>query len=92
MTIKARVLELNGKLQGIAGYWEVDGETIVFSDVAADAEITPIRIWREAQEFMKQLDRPARCLAGEGSERFLTRLGWEHLGSCDEGEIFEWQC
>ena len=86
------MLELDGKLQGIAGYWVVNGTAVVFSDTVPDAEIPRLRIWRESLAFMKQLDMPARCLADETSGRFLARLGWEHLGSSDEGEIYEWQC
>lgn len=87
--MRARVLEVDGEVVGIGGYWVLNGVAIVFSDVAGD--ISPIRIWREAVEFMNDLDMPARCVADAGSEKFLKRLGWVHLGSSDDGEVFEWQ-
>jgi len=92
LTVRARVLEVDGKLAGIAGYWMAGDQAVVFSDIAEDVTIPKLRIMREGLAFMKELDVPARCLADEGSGAFLTRLGWEHIGTSDEGEVYQWQC
>ena len=90
-TIRAKVLEApDGQLLGIAGYWVQAGFAVVFSQVVEGAKISKLRIWKESVEFMKGLDVPARCITTT-SGRFLERLGWSHIGSSDQGEVYEWQ-
>lgn len=89
-TIRARVLERDGEVIGIAGYWVDNGVAVVFSDYDREAGITPARMWKEAVVYMRNLKMPARCLATPGSEKFLTRLGWVHTETTESGEMFEW--
>lgn len=78
MSMRATVAELDGRVVGIAGYYMAQGVAFVFSD--CKAELPKMTIWREAVKYMQGLTIPAICVASEGSERFLERLGWKHLG------------
>jgi len=89
-TLRATVWEIDGKVVAMIGYWMIAGQAVVFSDIDPLAEAPAIRIWREAKAFMDNLKHDARCVAQEGSERFLESLGWQHIGTSDDGEIFEW--
>lgn len=84
-TIRARVLEIDGEVMGIAGYYLVNGAAFVFSDNKEG--IPMIRIWREAKAFMESLNLPAICMADENSGPFLERLGWQSV----DGEFYKWQ-
>lgn len=83
-TLRARVLERDGEVIGIAGYYVLNGHALVFSDNREG--IPKMTIWREAVKFMADLKLPAICLASEDSGAFLKRLGWRHV----EGETYQW--
>lgn len=83
-SLRARVLDLDGEVVGIAGYYVLNGHALVFSDNRDG--IPKMTIWREAVKFMADLKLPAVCLASEDSGAFLKRLGWRHV----EGEIYQW--
>jgi len=90
-TIKAQVWETDEKMLAIAGYWTVRGVAVIFSDMVAEMDVAAITIWRQAKGYMQKLDKPAQCIAAPGSETFLARLGWEHIGTSDQGEVFKWE-
>lgn len=88
-TIRAKVLERDGEVVGVAGYYVGGPTAVVFSD--AKEGIPKIRIWREAVKFMRELNLPALCVATPGSEAFLQRLGWTFAGLDDGKEVYRWQ-
>ena len=89
-SIRARVLELDGEVVGVAGYYLVGGIAVMFSDTKAD--IPKLTIWRESKAMMAGMRIPAVCVASDGSGPFLERLGWRHLGPSPDGEVYQWNC
>lgn len=72
------VLDIGGKVAGVAGYRVVGGCLLAFSDVAEG--VPKMTVWRKAHEFMAMLKRTTYCEGSEKSGPFLERLGWQHLG------------
>ena len=89
-SVRAWVLEKNGDVVGIAGYWLAGGRAVVFSDLMQSG-MPKVTIWRAAREFMKKLKIPSLCVAQEGSGPFLERLGWDYLGDSPDGEVYQWE-
>ncbi|WP_456389745.1 hypothetical protein [Profundibacter sp.] len=85
-SIRANVLEIGGKVVGVAGYHIAGGMAVVFSD-GTDA-IPKQRIWRESLKFMRELKIPAICIASDGSGHFLERLGWKYCGPSNDGDVY----
>ena len=83
--MRARVLERDGEVVGIAGYYLVGGVAFMFSDNRDD--IPKLTIWREAKAMMAEMKLPAICTATEQSGPFLERLGWVPVGN----GVYSWQ-
>lgn len=88
MSVRAWAWDVDGEVAAVAGYYLSNGQAVVFSDMIATAP--KIRVWREAKAFMDLLKLPAVCRASTGSEQFLERLGWIHMQSTDDGEVYRW--
>lgn len=86
--LRARALERNGEVLGLAGWYLAAGKAVVFSDMKPG--IPKSLIWREARAFMAELRLPAICVASEGAGPFLERLGWVHVSGSDVGEVYAW--
>ena len=84
-SVRARVLEVDGRIVGVAGYYIEGSCAVVFSDAKED--IPKMTVWREAKAMMQSIRLRGVCTACEGSGPFLERLGWKHMG---EG-VYEWQ-
>lgn len=87
-TVRARVLEVDDQIVGVAGYWLAGGVAVMFSDIRGD--IPNLTIWRESKAMMQSMNIPALCIATAGSERFLERLGWHYVGPSSDGGVFQW--
>ena len=87
--VRARVLEQDGRVVGVAGYHILGGVAVMFSDVSEP--IAPITIWRESKAMMASMKIPALCVAESYSGAFLERLGWSHAGRSADGEVYTWQ-
>lgn len=83
------MLEGGGEVVGIAGYFLGHGHVVVFSDIREG--IPKMTIWREARALMSDVKLPAICIAEETSGPFLERLGWQHVGPSDQGEVYKWR-
>lgn len=77
-TIRAWALEVDGHVEGIAGYYVAGGNAVVFSDV--NEGVKKMTIWRAGLSFVKSLPLPAICEGTEKSKAFLERLGWVQVG------------
>ena len=88
-TIRANVLDVDGEVLGIAGYYLHGGNAVVFSDNKPD--IPKLTIWRQAKALMKSLRLPSVCFATETSGPFLKRLGWQFVEETDAGDMYKWQ-
>jgi hypothetical protein len=87
VTFRGWVWKLDGEAVAIAGYYLTASSAVVFSDIRGD--VSKFKIWREAVAAMKDITIPAICVATRGSERFLERLGWEHVGPSEDGEVYK---
>ncbi len=83
--MRAWVLEIEGEIAGIAGYYFTGGTAVVFSEMRR--AIPAAVIWRESIEMMRKIKFPAICVAQDGSGRFLERLGWV----TEDGEVYKWR-
>ena len=88
-SVRARVLEQNGDIVGVAGYYVACGLRVVFSDMKPG--IPMMTIWRESVAMMKTITPPAICFSDGASGPFLERLGWQHECSTPDGEVYKWQ-
>lgn len=91
-TIRARVAVDGDEVVGIAGYFVRHGMAHVVSEIRGD--LPKQLIWREAVAMMKRINLPAVCLADPaiaGSCRFLERLGWRHVETTEQGEVYSWR-
>lgn len=87
-TIRARVLERDGAVVGVAGYYIINGLAVMFSDSKGD--ISKMTIWRESKAMMDGMKIPAICVSQDGSGPFLERLGWQYVGPSADGEVYKW--
>lgn len=88
-SVRAKIYEIDGDAVGVLGHYIEDGIKVVFSDIKRPAP--KMAIWREAKAIMDNLKGPAVCVAMDGSERFLERLGWKYVDMSDEGAVYQWQ-
>ena len=88
-SVRVWVLEHDGQVLGLAGYFMQDGKAVLFSDVREG--VPKMTIWRAALAFMKSLDMPLVCEGTQKSAAFLERLGWVYVGDNDNGMVFEWR-
>jgi len=88
-SVRARVLEMDGEVVGVAGYYLIGGAALMFSDSKAD--LPKMTIWREAKAMMATMKLPAICVATETSGPFLERLGWARIGGYEANEVYSWQ-
>ncbi len=86
VTMRARVMEVDGEIAAILGYRLIEGAAVVFSEIRKP--IPRSAIWREARQFMSALKLPAICVAeSPASVPLLKRLGWE----TENDEVFTWR-
>ena len=89
MSVRARVIEQDGEVVAVAGYYRAGAVMAMFSDVKV--QLPKMTIWREAKAMMEGFNLPAYCLAANSSAaKFLQRLGWTHYATTDEGEFYVW--
>lgn len=81
-SIRAWVLEIDGKPVGMAGHHLVGGEFTVFSHV--EDGVPKLTIWRQAKAFMSTIKVKCYCRSTDTSGPFLERLGWSRIA--DDGE------
>ena len=84
VTMRARVLDVDGEVAAILGYHLTGGAVVVFSEIRKP--IPKMAVWREAKKFMSELKIPAICVAENGSGPLLKRLGWV----TEDEEVFTW--
>lgn len=88
---------LDGKPVGVAGFL-IGGQYItIFSDLKDAIRPYKREIWRASAYIMAQAKRyrtPVIAIADPDeptAPRFLSRLGFEFVGSCSDGDVYQWQ-
>lgn len=90
MTLWAWAWEDNGEVIAVAGWHRAEVVPMVFSEMKGDHP--KMTIWRQAKEFAAMIPDGAYCIASEGSERFLTALGWTFVQSDPRvGDVYQWR-
>lgn len=87
--MRARVIERDGEVVAVAGYYVTNGWAAVFSDIK-DETLPKLLIWREALKVMRDVKIKAFCVGDEKSGAFLQRLGWKFNNSGPDGDIYTW--
>lgn len=96
-TCRAWVIEKDGKAAAIAGYSMEGTYALMFSSIGPDHGASKLTIWRYARkifEMAKGYKVPlmaVACPKTPGSARFLERLGFVYVKTCDAGELYKWQ-
>lgn len=89
MSVRARVIERDGDVVAVAGYYFAGSRVAVFSDLKAD--LPKMTIWREAKALMDGISLPAYCMTNTGAGQFLKRLGWDFHSTSPDGDFYTWQ-
>jgi hypothetical protein len=94
-TMRAWVAVLDGEPLAVAGiaYQSIGQPPYLFSDLKPEMRRHRKAIVRGARQMLAAVARPGlMAIAGEaGSPRLLTRLGFVHVGTTPQGEIYQWQ-
>lgn len=97
-SFRAWVCELNGEVQGIIGVALLRPLACMFSTVREPLKpflrhLTILRLIKRAQAAVQASRVPVIALAEPGlvtAPRILERIGFEHVGTFDDGEIYGW--
>jgi hypothetical protein len=97
-SFRAMVCELNGEVQGIIGIALLRPVACLFSVFNEPLRpflrhLTVLRLIKWAQGAVKASRVPVLALAEPDEATapdILTRLGFKHLGTFDDGEIYQW--
>lgn len=93
-TCRAMAWTSGGSVLGIGGVAYRNGMAVIFVDLKPEARAHRKSILRGARWALGQLRKtPAIAIADgnePGAERFLTKLGFIHLVSSPEGEVYKW--
>lgn len=87
---------LNEKLVGIAGVFFKGPDAIAFARATQDLRDHPLILYRVActvMAFIQTLGLPVTAIADKTiprSEATLEWFGFEHTGSTEHGEVYEW--
>ena len=88
---------LGGKPAGVAGFLFHGQYITLFSDLKPEIRPHKKEIWRASAFIMEQAKRyktPVLAIADPDeptAPRFLSRLGFTFVGSCSDGDVYQWQ-
>lgn len=93
-TARIWVGEVDGEIHAIWGWYLYGMSTVAFMDMDQMGARYPVTIMKAAKDFMRRLPKPAVCFADadrDTARAFLERLGWEHSGPTEHGEMYACQ-
>lgn len=94
-TMRGYVVMLDGKPVALGGIVYRFGVLCAFSEMKDQFRPYKVSIVKFARKMGELLNEaPGLAVANPrepGSERLLRRLGFEHVGSSSEGEVYRWQ-
>lgn len=93
-TMRGYVAMLDGRPVGIGGITYKCGVLCAFSEIRDELRPYKVSIMKFGRKIVQLFgDAPGMAVASRdepGSERFLTALGFEHVATLDEGELYRW--
>lgn len=96
-SMRAIVVELDGKVAGIAGISYHGDMMTAFSKMDDSLRSYPVTIMKAAKRFTGILNKHGRNVFAiaacyeKGSDRFLKRVGFTFVGETSGGRVYQWQ-
>ncbi len=94
-TMRGYVVMLDGKPVALGGIIYRFGMLCAFSEMKEEFrpyKVSIVKFSRKIEGLFNGVPGVAVANPREpGSERLLRRLGFKHVGSCDEGEVYHWE-
>ena len=94
-TMRGYVVMLDDKPVALGGIIYHSGMLCAFSEIKEEFrpyKVSIVRFARKIEGLFNGLPGVAVASPREpGAEKLLRRLGFEHVGSSDEGEVYRWQ-
>ena len=96
VSMRAIVVEIDGKVAGIAGMSYHDNQMVAFSKMDDELRKYPVTIMKAAKRFagiMNKYGRNVFAIAScheKGSDRFLKRVGFSFIGETEAGRVYQW--
>jgi hypothetical protein len=95
-SMRAIVVELDGKVAGVAGLSYHGDQMTAFSVMHDSLKKYPVTIMKAAKRFaaiMNKHGQGALAVASideDGSDRFLKHVGFTFIGVTSDGRIYQW--
>ena len=91
-TIRGYSFFLDGEIVAVFGALLGQKQTMLFSDVKDNLQVSPVIIWRWAKRSLKLINDMKQPLyaTSQKSGRFLQSLGFYHHGTTKYGELYEY--
>lgn len=96
-SMRAIVVELDGKVAGVAGISYHGDQMTAFSKMHDVLKAYPVTIMKAAKRFTDILNKHGRNVFAiaacyeKGSDRFLQHVGFTFIGETSEGRVYQWQ-
>ena len=91
-TMRAVVALKDDRPIGICGVTRKCGVLMIFSEITPEMRAYPKQILKAGHMLMDMVrGLPVKAVADPSvpsSARFLEKLGFEHIGTCSDGEVF----
>lgn len=95
-SVRAVAVRYKGEIKAVAGVTLEKGWGIAFSDIKPH-DAPKLTVWRATKEAVKIIARtkvPVVAIPSPNhpnAARYLERLGFIHTGTCEHGEVYQWQ-
>lgn len=96
-SMRAIVVEIDGKVAGVAGISYHGDIMTAFSKMDDSLRKYPVTIMKAARRFTDILNKHGRNVFAisacyeKGSDRFLERVGFTFVGETSEGRVYQWR-
>ena len=95
-SMRAIVVDIDGKIAGVAGLSYHDGQMTAFSKMDDMLRDYPVTIMKAGKRFIRLIESHGRNVMAiasvdePGSDRFLERLGFTFVGEIEQGRVYQW--
>lgn len=94
---RAIVVELDGKIVGIAALNYFDNQMTAVSEMRDELKAYPVTIMKAAKRFAEILNKHGAGVLAVASNdiprsaQFLERVGFEYIGTISDGRVYRWR-
>jgi hypothetical protein len=96
VSMRAIVVEIDGRVAGVAGLTYHDNQMVAFSKMDDELRKYPVTIMKAAKRFVGIMSRYghnifaiAACYE-DGSDKFLKHIGFSFIGETEAGRVYQW--